>query len=528
MVHSIPLAVLPMFLIRSRALVRTGFFRSDPPPGTTNSPYYFIDPEAPLFATANEFRYTDDPTMQSAVLERSNVGMGMLLVNADKANMQLTNSLYRRLRDLEVNTLKRFTAVTRSDRKSVVGPQGLRELLMLAEARKLDRPTSEMAGRYINQLARNQADLALVVADYYKPLVTLLDGQDSGVAIASLANTSGCYSDSKMAFEFTKYGSIPTGGLSFALAKTPWFIGEFLALTGRTITGANIIYSGLARRWISPEALPFMEVTSEHKLEVSEKDATVLLSEHFLTPPSDWVLKPYVGVINDVFSNHSVPDMIRSLKRIGEGTDPKLGAFAKECADRMMAASPLSLHLTNKLIKSARRHVANVTNALHEEEGGETVNFIQNKPRLLQEHISRPAMILSLKDEVRAVARLIDDPSLSTGLHAYITGTPVEWGTSVNEFAKGDIEAFLAPLAVEQEYRYSERTDFPLSAHPKLRKFHPDFDPRTGLDHDPAFMARETERWSEDFMSEERDALRSGVSGMSVAQIRANRSIKWE
>ena len=181
--------------------------------------------------------------------------------------------------------MKKFTALTSSDFKKVLDGMSLREILMISEARSSGGQTSELAAQYFHSLLNNQADLALVVADYFKPLVTLLDARNSGVSIASLANTSGSYTHSTLEFDFALYGTTPVGGLSFALAQTPWHIGEFLSMTSRKISGTSIIYSGLAKRWISPEAFPFMEVTSEHKLEVSEKDSTALISEHFNATP---------------------------------------------------------------------------------------------------------------------------------------------------------------------------------------------------------------------------------------------------
>ena len=515
-------------LSRSRSLVRTGFFRSDPSPPA--KPYYFIDPEDPLFSVADEYRYTDDPTMQSPVLERSNVGMGMLLANSKVSNLGFVNMMYRKLRDLEVNTLKRFTAVTMSDKKAIVGPMGLRHLLLLNEACKSDN--CELAKYQFLESLRNQADLALVVSDYFKPLITLLNGQDSGVGIATLANNAGCYKDSQIAFNLNQYGMVPTGGLSFALAKTPWHIGEFFALTSRKVTGQNILLSGLAKRWISPEAFPFMEVTSEHKLEVSEKDANALLSEHFLTPPTEWSLKPFVNLINEAFGQEHFEDIVRSLRRVGasQSSDPKQAAFAKECLDRMTMADPLALRLTHALIRRARGHIQSVTQRAIDEEGEETVSFMERRhPNLFQSQISRPAMIESLKDELRVAYRLLGTDQLGMRLHAYIIGQgrkDDDWDRVT--FSTSKLAEYFEPLPAGMDYRYSERSDFPLSAHPKLRKFHPDYNPKTGMDHDPQFMANQVVRWSDDYMQAEIEELRCGVSGLSKSEIRNNVTIRWD
>jgi hypothetical protein len=51
------------------------------------------------------------------------------------------------------------------------------------------------------------------------------------------------------------------------LASLPWHLGEFLALTGWTLRGYELVALDLVEHWLSPEALPFLELTSEKQLE---------------------------------------------------------------------------------------------------------------------------------------------------------------------------------------------------------------------------------------------------------------------
>ena len=515
-----------MWCVSRLRTARTGFFRSDPPPPNksgipvSENPYYFIDPQDPLFSTANEYRYTDDPTMRAPVLERSNVGMGMLLTNSGYMDTRFVNLMYRKVRDLEVNTLKRFTAVTSSDAQLPLDGINPRELLMVSEAIKLGHADSAIP--FWTSILRNHADLAIVCADYYKPLIVLTNAKNSGIGFASLGNTSAAFSGSRMQFDFLRSGMIPSSGLSFTLAQTPWHIGEFLALTSRTVTGTNILYSGLGKRWISPEAFPFMEVTSEHKLEVSEKDANSLISEHFLDPPKDWVLKPFVPIINDVFSAESVLEMVKQLKKISaNATDPSVAAFAKECYERiLLASSPLALELTNMLVKKSRSHIKNAINSIVEEQGQETAQFIQSRRRLKQEHITKPSIILSVADEVRANVNLCQIPSLSENLFNSISGKSAsEWNDDELEHVD-DVAAACVSKPIPDEFSFHQRSDFTLSAHPKLRKFHPDFDYKTGLDHDPVYMEKEVERWSDHYQESTRDRLRSAVTGIPLDELK--------
>ncbi|CAD7959998.1 unnamed protein product [Amoebophrya sp. A120] len=86
---------------------------------------HFVYPQDPLFASRREQRYFDDAAMQRVVLERNNVGMGYLVLNAPtdafrtsqcstKVGLDLpsVNLLITKLRDLEVNTTKRFVCLT--------------------------------------------------------------------------------------------------------------------------------------------------------------------------------------------------------------------------------------------------------------------------------------------------------------------------------------------------------------------------------------------------------------------------------
>ena len=52
------------------------------------------------------------------------------------------------------------------------------------------------------------------------------------------------------------------------LGSLQWHLGEFLALTGWELRGSDLICLDLVEHWLAPDALPFMELTSEKQLEV--------------------------------------------------------------------------------------------------------------------------------------------------------------------------------------------------------------------------------------------------------------------
>jgi len=115
---------------------------------------------------------------------------------------------------------------------------------------------------------------------------------------------------------------------------------------------------GLIQLWLSPEALPFLELTSEKQLEVSETDARALLDEHSLPVPEisskDFLSRFNLPLIDKAFGAESVPKIEEELKRMSTSNDSAAKAFADDCLKRMSCACPLALHATFQLIRDAR------------------------------------------------------------------------------------------------------------------------------------------------------------------------------
>ncbi|KFG31953.1 enoyl-CoA hydratase/isomerase family protein, partial [Toxoplasma gondii GAB2-2007-GAL-DOM2] len=323
--------------------VRTGFFRTDPG---------FIDPEDVLFAEdpVRTWSHADGGgDLAEEVLERSNVGMGTCILNnaSGVLNMKGLCGLFRKLRDLEVNPLKRFVVLTSRHRHFFSTGFDLKELLFLAElTQKSTEKTIPLVALW--QL-RNLCDVAYLVHNYTKPLIVLMNGATagSGASLCCLANRSAAYHSSSFTCDPTAYGWIPDSGMSFVLANLRGSLGVFLALTGHTLSGPDLIWSGLCKHWISPEALPFLELTAEKQLEVSEREAAVLLEEHFLDAPDTYSLDDWEEVIHEHFDAPTVAEVRARLKatasRQSTSVEGQLhAAWARAVLDRLARRSPLA------------------------------------------------------------------------------------------------------------------------------------------------------------------------------------------
>ena len=457
----------------NKRLVRTGFFKSDPEPGG-KGPYFYRDPAGPALATANEVRFADDPTLSAAVLERSNVGMGALNFNRNELCMESVNSLYVKLRNLEVNSTKKFVTLNHTLGSQSVNGLNHRLLLLLGEGMANNLPNAE---RYALHYLKNQSDLALLTHDYFKPLLSLLSVENT--ALGGLSAMSGAYENTTASFNACKIGLTPKGGVSYLLGSLPWFIGNYLALTGVTLRGADVFYSGLAKNWISPDAFNYLEISSEHQQEVSERDGRALLHEHALPPPEVWPLKSFVPIVEDCFGYKQISRVFAQLRSVAAGGDVAGRRFAKDALSRMEASCPTALEVTHAMIHA--------------------VSDDKREPLKKLE--------IAMRREMRAAVRLL--PSARFALHATILGERNE------KRAEIDIDEVLAPFVDPlKEYVYHPRSEISSSQHPRLKRLHPDYSPSTGQDHDPLYMSREVKRWAGNFLKDELKEMKSQLTGV--------------
>ena len=101
-------------------------------------------------------------------------------------------------------------------------------------------------------------------------------------------------------------------------------------------------------------------------------------------------------------------------------------------------------------------------------------------------------------------------PNCRFALHAKILGNkiPRDWpDKDVSEV----LDKFADPAI---EYVYTPRSEMSLSQHPRLKRLHPDFDPVSGQDHNPSYMAREVKRWSIDYLQDDLETIQSKLTGV--------------
>jgi enoyl-CoA hydratase/carnithine racemase len=182
---------------------------------------------------------------------------------------------------------------------------------------------------------------------YPKPYVVFLDGIVMGGGMGISAHGSDeslriATERTKMAMPETNIGLFPDVGGGWFLARCPGRIGEYLALTGRLIGGADALAARLADGMLPSAQLPAVwdslaDGESFGRLRESLREAGV--------PASD--LAGRRGEIDRFFGLPTVRDIVLALEADG-------GPWAAETAAVLRQRSPLMLHVTLEHLRRAR------------------------------------------------------------------------------------------------------------------------------------------------------------------------------
>ena len=182
---------------------------------------------------------------------------------------------------------------------------------------------------------------------YPKPYVVFMDGivMGGGMGISAHGSDSGlriATERTKMAMPETNIGLFPDVGGGWFLSRCPGRVGEYLALTGQLITGADAAAVRLADAVVHASELPTIWESladGEHFARVRD---TLLAAAR---PES--ALASRRADIDHFFALADVGAIVRALEADG-------GAWAAETAALLRKRSPLMLHVTLEHLRRAR------------------------------------------------------------------------------------------------------------------------------------------------------------------------------
>ncbi|XP_073022698.1 3-hydroxyisobutyryl-CoA hydrolase-like protein 1, mitochondrial isoform X1 [Primulina eburnea] len=189
---------------------------------------------------------------------------------------------------------------------------------------------------------------------YLKPHVAILNGITmGGGAGISIPGTFQLATDRTIfSTPETLIGFHPDAGASFYLSHLPGYLGDYLALTGEKLTGAEVASCGLATHYSLFTKLPLIE----EQLGNLVTDCPSIL-ESFLENHRDPVHLDQTSVIHRIetvdrcFSHDTVEEIIDSLKKEAAKTND---AWYVSTLNKLKETAPLSLKVSLRSIREGR------------------------------------------------------------------------------------------------------------------------------------------------------------------------------
>lgn len=193
---------------------------------------------------------------------------------------------------------------------------------------------------------REEYALNAVIAEYPKPIVVFADGvtMGGGIGLAGHAAVRIVTERSALAMPETRIGFTPDVGGTWLLARAPGRLGEYLGLTGATMSAADAIYAGFADLLVPSERLAGVHEALESR---ADPDGAVEVAMLFDESPGPSALANQRAWIDRVFAAEDLDGIFAALR---ERPEPEASATL----DLLETLSPTALTVTLASVRAAR------------------------------------------------------------------------------------------------------------------------------------------------------------------------------
>ncbi|OYX66010.1 MAG: enoyl-CoA hydratase [Sphingomonadales bacterium 32-64-17] len=181
---------------------------------------------------------------------------------------------------------------------------------------------------------------------YPKPVITFMDGvtMGGGVGISLPAAFRVATENTLFAMPEGAIGLFPDAGAGFTFARLPNRLGQFLALTGARLDGAECLWAGLATHYLESAALD----EAKARIAAQPESAEAILTELSTTPPPARLAGNADNIARH-FASDRLEDILASLDADdGKWAGKELAAVSAKCP----TTSKVALRL---LAEGARR-----------------------------------------------------------------------------------------------------------------------------------------------------------------------------
>lgn len=247
---------------------------------------------------------------------------------------------------------------------------------------------------------------------YAKPVVAFMDGvvMGGGVGISQPARFRIATENTLFAMPETAIGLFPDVGGGWYLSRLPGRVGQYLALTGARIGGAECHALGLATHYIPAERLD----TAKARLSDAPQEAAGILDALSNESPFVAILE-HREAIDRLFASDRLEDILAALEADG-------GDWATEQLSVLRSRSPLSMKVALKL---------------------------------LLEGATMPTFEDEMRQEYAVAAHIVQRPDFAEGVRAVLVdkdNTP-RWDPATPEAVTDHmIDRIFAPLDAESEW----------------------------------------------------------------------------
>jgi enoyl-CoA hydratase len=251
---------------------------------------------------------------------------------------------------------------------------------------------------------------------YEKPIVAFMDGitMGGGVGISQPAKYRVATENTRFAMPETGIGLFPDVGGGWYLSRLGGRLGQFLALTGARLDGAECLWTGLATHYVPHEMLEDLKARiHDHPDRIAG-----ILSEPVGTPPKARI-EANADKIAKHFASDRYEDILASLEAAADAGDD----WAMKERDTLGTKSP-------QTCKVALRQLA---------ESAALTDFADN-----------------MRMEYRIASRVLTRPDFAEGVRAVIvdkTNDP-KWDPATPEGVTEELlDAIFAPLPADEEWK---------------------------------------------------------------------------
>jgi enoyl-CoA hydratase len=179
---------------------------------------------------------------------------------------------------------------------------------------------------------------------YGKPVIAFADGitMGGGVGISQPARHRVATENTKFAMPETGIGLFPDVGGGWYLSRLPGRVGEFLALTGHRLNGAECLALGLATHYLPAERLD--EAKSRIVAEPDTAEATL---EALSAPAPEPTILAHREHIDRLFAGDTLEDILAAIQADG-------GEWAAAQLAALRTKSPTSMKVSLRLVREGR------------------------------------------------------------------------------------------------------------------------------------------------------------------------------